>query len=465
MTSNSQQSWTEYNLSDPGVTILEQLRYARSDAVYRVGNDMPDLLTGPDGDPYASLPSAAHILTGAPVTADDLRRIALDVKDVQNVWIHNHFATSPEPLVYFLDQIQALTLNKPDSSPDPLLLKGLFDICVQPKTNTFDPQTVANAIHAVRPLGADFRPVTKLSKQNVTVEAMIDIDDANDPVTLAATIWAALQAFLAGEVQFESLQDALAAGIQVEEIFEGPALMRGFVSDDELKNRSRRSELHTSDLMALISLIPGVNAVQALTLKKDGSDKEWPWVMPILPSRYPALDPNSKISLLHNWTVVYKRAVSLPDVAQPPELPEAQRDFVMEPGEDMEIADYQTVQDSFPKVYGIAAGQLPSTVSDQRRAEVQQLRAFLLPHEQLLAQAQAQTAGFRELMSFDPEAQTYFVEPLPDDITTDFDLAGGEIEISSEESLHEAMEDSDAADRRKNRFLNMLAARFGETVG
>ena len=48
--------WTDYNLHDPGVTILEQLCYALTELAYRADLPVADQLCGPDGDRF---PAAA----------------------------------------------------------------------------------------------------------------------------------------------------------------------------------------------------------------------------------------------------------------------------------------------------------------------------------------------------------------------------------------------------------------------
>ena len=42
--------WTDYNLHDPGITILEQLIYAITDIIYRTDFPVEDYLTGNDGE-------------------------------------------------------------------------------------------------------------------------------------------------------------------------------------------------------------------------------------------------------------------------------------------------------------------------------------------------------------------------------------------------------------------------------
>src|SRR6266581_2468634 len=81
------QLWTDHNTHDPGITILEQLCYALTDLAYRTQYELPDLLTGEGGDPYASLYTPAQILPTSPVTIADLRKLIIDVPGVNNAWI------------------------------------------------------------------------------------------------------------------------------------------------------------------------------------------------------------------------------------------------------------------------------------------------------------------------------------------------------------------------------------------
>jgi len=74
--------WTNFNYSDPGVTILEQLCYALTELSYRAGFPVPDLLGTPGSGaialPHQGLRAAWDILPVSAVTADDLRRLLLD---------------------------------------------------------------------------------------------------------------------------------------------------------------------------------------------------------------------------------------------------------------------------------------------------------------------------------------------------------------------------------------------------
>ncbi|PSL44799.1 hypothetical protein CLV51_105171 [Chitinophaga niastensis] len=82
--------WTEYNTSDPGITILEAVSYAITDLAYRTGFDIKDLLAPAqltDNTWKQIFYTARQILHNNPVTIDDYRKLIIDVKGVRNAWI------------------------------------------------------------------------------------------------------------------------------------------------------------------------------------------------------------------------------------------------------------------------------------------------------------------------------------------------------------------------------------------
>ena len=79
--------WTDYNLHDPGVTILELLCYALADLGFRTSFKMADLLTQSDNTTSeASLIPPHEILSSAPITTEDYRKLILEnVPGIKNV--------------------------------------------------------------------------------------------------------------------------------------------------------------------------------------------------------------------------------------------------------------------------------------------------------------------------------------------------------------------------------------------
>jgi hypothetical protein len=82
--------WTDYNLHDPGVTILEILCYAVTDLGYRNNLEIQDLLTqapGATAQTDNNFFTPDQILTCNPVTSLDLRKRLIDIEGVRNAWV------------------------------------------------------------------------------------------------------------------------------------------------------------------------------------------------------------------------------------------------------------------------------------------------------------------------------------------------------------------------------------------
>lgn len=83
--------WTDHNLHDPGITILEILCYALTDLGYRTGFDIADLIASPSGaaDPpeISSFFPANEVLTASPLTINDYRKLLLKIEGVRNAWL------------------------------------------------------------------------------------------------------------------------------------------------------------------------------------------------------------------------------------------------------------------------------------------------------------------------------------------------------------------------------------------
>jgi hypothetical protein len=80
------ESWTDHNLHDPGITILEACSYAMTELGLRVQLDISDLLRSGESNRAADLVPAHRVLPVGPVNPLDLRGVLLDhplVSDAQ----------------------------------------------------------------------------------------------------------------------------------------------------------------------------------------------------------------------------------------------------------------------------------------------------------------------------------------------------------------------------------------------
>ncbi len=123
--------WTDYNIHDPGITILELLAYAITDLGYRTGYEMKDLLTEEVNGVVqnnSNFHTALYILPCNPVTFDDLRLWLIDIDGVRQAWISKH-----RSVVYCLDTLYKKLKDEctlpGDETLDPL--NGLFDVLLE----------------------------------------------------------------------------------------------------------------------------------------------------------------------------------------------------------------------------------------------------------------------------------------------------------------------------------------------
>lgn len=139
------ESWTDHNVHDPGITILEACSYAMTELGLRLQLDVADLLRSGESNGAADLEPAHRVLPVGPVTPADLRSVLLDhpsISDAQillpadtEVPFYERAATENPPLTYTPGTLRV----RPD---------GLYEVLVELSTrelnsNTY-PMTVAS---------------------------------------------------------------------------------------------------------------------------------------------------------------------------------------------------------------------------------------------------------------------------------------------------------------------------------
>ena len=227
--------WTDFNAHDPGITVLDAVCYALIDLGYRIFHPIPDLLAEAGPDAPSGLLSPAEALTCRAVTPEDLRRVVLDVPGVKNAWIEKVDTASP-PLRY---DRGAATLSidtgqAPPPNTDAVIPAGLWRVLVE-KSDLEDVdgttlrREVARRLHAHRPLCEDFEDIVVLEPMRVAVYASVEIGETENGEAVMLGILEQIDQLISPAVGFLTLDQALAAGMTIDECFEGPALTRGFV--------------------------------------------------------------------------------------------------------------------------------------------------------------------------------------------------------------------------------------------
>lgn len=80
-------SWTDHNIHDPGITMLEAICYSLTEVGLRTGMDMSDLLTSGEQFTGQEFFTASQVLPVAPVSSIDFQKVILDHPLVSNSWV------------------------------------------------------------------------------------------------------------------------------------------------------------------------------------------------------------------------------------------------------------------------------------------------------------------------------------------------------------------------------------------
>lgn len=499
-------TWTDHNAHDPGITLLESLCYALTDLGYRIGHPVADLMAehdapGAAADPAArGLWTAAQVLAGGAVTADDLRRLVIDVPGVKNAWI--------EPVDAALArhdgaQQQLLPLTPANAaadgaSPSPniteLRPQGLLAVRIEKSGLGEDidggtiARRVAQQLHHWRGLGQDLVQVEVLETQRVALAATLDIAPDADPATVLADAILALADHLSPPVPFRSLSEMLARGRRVDQVFDGPLLQHGFLDRVEFDALARRTSVRLSDLVRVLMAVPGVRAVARIVFLVDGRPGA-DWLLAIDPRRTAALDLDASQLRLERRQVrvddaavlaIARRRVEQAQRGRAAAMDAAarsgERDLPLPAGRSRQVARYLSVQHHLPRAYGLGPDGLPASAAPERRAQAAQLQAYLLFFDQLLANQHAQLAGASRLLAFDAPAQALgqasFALPVPDDggLLGLLALRRGSPQAHAQRLQALAADPLELGDERgallqRHRQADHLLARAGERLG
>ena len=123
--------WTDYNIHDPGITLLELLCFAQTEIGHRLGFSIQDLLTlppnqNPKWDEQAFF-TARTILTVNPFTANDFRKLLADQRGIANAWMACSDCTC-HPEIYADCKEETLTYEKTEH---PVQINGFWDAMLE----------------------------------------------------------------------------------------------------------------------------------------------------------------------------------------------------------------------------------------------------------------------------------------------------------------------------------------------
>lgn len=343
-------------------------------------------------------------------------------------------------------------------------------------------QAVENAqilLHQNRNLAEDFCQVHAIRVQDVAICADIEVAIDADIEWVLANVYHEIELYLNPPIRFYSLTEMENDGYTTDEIFDGPPLDNGFIRDEELEAAALRTELHLSDIINRLMDIPGVIAVKDVQMTlydASGMPQNFPqpWSVPVPAGHLPRLyEETSRILFYKNGLPFLPRmeeakailAQLRGELAQP-KIPGGAHDYPVTAGRYSDLAEYYPVQHSLPVTYGVGTAGLPERATAMRKAQARQLKGYLLPFEQIIANWLEQLAHTNELFSTDETLdRTYFGHyfdpgaPAPE-IAELADLWTAPAMTAAD--LQTLLEPRAVYYDRRNRFLDHLLARFGE---
>ncbi len=121
------ETWTDHNIHDPGITILEILSYAITDLGSRATKPIEDLLASKPNalETEKDFFSAAEILPCNPITVNDFRKFLIDHEDIRNAWLAK---SEDSEKIFYLDR-ESKKLTYEDG--ERIYVNGLYKILVE----------------------------------------------------------------------------------------------------------------------------------------------------------------------------------------------------------------------------------------------------------------------------------------------------------------------------------------------
>lgn len=244
--------WTDYNLHDPGVTLLEQTAFALSEVAYIGDHAVRDLLTRPiapdeAGDPPAfdaealALFGPHEVLPGRPVTLRDLGRRLSDLPGIDRVFVR------PAPAPGHVD-LMVLPFESLDDDSNGDSGGDSPETLIARVNAAFDQERLVTMARERTGL-AERRPVL--------IEGDIEIDPLADPDRVAAGFFHRIGTVLHGHIA-SGMAGEPGRGHDRDAVFEDPARVWPDVAAGEVPGRDEQA------LLKAVRDIDGVLGVRGL---------------------------------------------------------------------------------------------------------------------------------------------------------------------------------------------------------
>lgn len=371
-------------------------------------------------------------------------------------------------------------------------------------------QQVLERLARNRNLCEDYLAVNAVEYEDFGIGLFATLEEYADPDIVLAQIFFTIYKYFTPSIPFNTIQQMLDKGYLVDEIFEGPALKHGFIDNIDLDKTDLFRDIRLSDIISEVADIKGIKAITYLHLPFTRiNDTTFNtsffnrWIKQLKEERKIARIRSelSRIMFCKERDVItyymgkkhdrrpdrfMKLFKDLKKQESKYKLTGHQVDFPVPAGEYMELEDYYPVTYSLPMCYGVNEhGSLPANADEKRKVQALQLKGYMQFFEQILTSHLVQLNHLKDLFSFDDtvehnsfirelysateynETQLSEIEELKA-LLIDHQNRGADhwndLLKDFSNVLQNILEPAKLFNKRRNRFLNHMLARFSEDI-
>ena len=466
--------WTDYNEHDPGVTILEALCYTLTEIEYKLDFSIEEILkaSNPKGQFNImdnALYLAEDILTSAPVTVTDYRKLIIDrVDEINNAWLIPEKQKKKQKQNKEIENYNVVVLKKKNVKFPDEAARSTQELLSRFRGYGARKMEVYVAKFYVVFLNADIHISENYSAEEVLAEMFFNL---NEEILNVNPL----------RQPFTELEDE---GLSYDDIFNGPNMINGIVVDEHLNKNF--DSISLVKIKKIIASTIGVEMLSELSInhkhvcKKDKHKKIHKLKFPLRDVeagetvfRVPFFSPKSG----NSFRVFKRNKVIDFDTAKISEIiarksRKIKRDYLLKNSdqyktynffaEDRNISDYYSIRNDFPGAYGLIKKGF-SLIQNQDPTNFDQLKRFLLPFEQVLANSFIRLSKVGALFSIDSDLNRTIHRPLlipnKSSATSSFDLS--ELDTNSKPQFTQGIDEDPRYELiRRNKFLTHLLARF-----
>ncbi|MDK1286625.1 hypothetical protein [Pseudoalteromonas umbrosa] len=379
------ETWSDHNVFDPGITLLEVLAFVLSDLSYKLNYSVEDLTT-PTPDEASAVTqflSSEQVMFSHCVTLADYRRLLLDIPSVKNI-----------------------TITVRDEGQSGAIM---FDLVVQPVPNS--PVSEESLRHQVHSAFANARCVTHqlgniefYKSVPVHLGMNLVLQDADDLVQVMADILSKVALEISPNLPRYSGEQLREKGMYVEDVYVGPLLKHGFILDSDLENTPVKKHLYSSDILDALRNHPNIEQVEEFRfIVGSGSQPGYDyWQVEIQDLEPESVNLAPELGFLTEQffdaiSIVIEDQSYVLDDQEIEQIKQLVSEYILEQPtgsiaqvvaetEDyLSLSQYRSLQHELPKVYAVADQSLSRDIDSEQKAQLLQFKGYLHLFDQILA--------------------------------------------------------------------------------